>query len=233
MSKGKLQKFAEMKSFPNVVQPAFSDVFHKDFKLKGQWNSGFFKKEFPLTLELGCGRGEYTVEMGRMFPEQNFIGIDIKGARIWKGAKAALDNQMENVGFIRTRIDFVNSFFSENEVSEIWITFPDPQPKKIRKRLTSAKFLNLYKNFLKADGIIHLKTDNHYLYEYTLELAQHNKLIVDYATENIYDMNIIDDVLNIKTYYEEMWLEDGLDIHYLKFRLKGTNSINELPDAEK
>ena len=163
-----------MKTFDNVFQPSFKQVFQKDFKLKGQWASRYFRNENPIILELGCGKGEYTIGLAERFPDINFIGIDIKGARIWTGAKKAYLEKIPNVAFIRTRIEFINSFFSPAEVDEIWLTFPDPQLKKRRnkKRLTSARFLNLYRGFLKDRGIIQLKTDNPILYEYTLELAK-------------------------------------------------------------
>jgi len=227
VSKGKLQKFSEMKSFPNVVQPSFREVFHKDFILKGKWNIDFFARDLPLILELGCGKGEYSVEMAKMFHESNFLGVDIKGARIWKGAKTALSDKMENVGFIRTRIDFINSFFSGNEVSEIWITFPDPQLKKAGKRLTSAKFLNMYKSFLKVEGTIHLKTDSSELYDYTLAIIKRNHLKIEFATNNLYTTHAQDKVLNIKTFYEKMWLEQGLNIHYIRFKFIGNHVIKE------
>lgn len=233
MSKGKLQKFSEMNFFRNVVQPSFEEVFHKDFTLKGQWNSKFFDENLPLTVELGCGRGEYSVAMAQMYSERNFIGVDIKGARIWKGAKEALENGVNNVGFIRTRIDFIESFFSKDEVSELWITFPDPQLKKARKRLTSAKFLNMYKDFLKPGGLIHLKTDNSDLYNYTLEMANQNNFEVEIATDDLYKERNLDEVLSIKTYYENMWLEQGLNIHYLRFKINSDHDIKELPDRKK
>ncbi len=230
MSIGKLQKFSEMKSFQNVIQPSFREVFHKDFFLKGRWNADFFTEDLPITVELGCGRGEYSVEMARLFRERNFLGLDIKGARIWKGAKIALHNGVTNVGFIRTRIDFIDSFFSRDEVSEIWITFPDPQLKKSRKRLTSARFLNMYKSFLKADGLVHLKTDNPELYKYTLAIAEYNKLQIELSTDNLYNLPENEKVLMIKTYYERMWLEQGLSIHYLRFKLNENHAIEEVPE---
>ncbi|MBN2524375.1 MAG: tRNA (guanosine(46)-N7)-methyltransferase TrmB [Bacteroidales bacterium] len=218
-----------MKSFQNVIQPSFREVFHKDFFLKGRWNTDFFTEDLPITVELGCGRGEYSVEMARLFRERNFLGIDIKGARIWKGAKIALHNGIANVGFIRTRIDFIDSFFSRDEVSEIWITFPDPQLKKNRKRLTSARFLNMYKSFLKADGLVHLKTDNPEFYNYTLTIAEYNKLQIEFSTDNLYTLPEPEKVLMIKTYYERMWLEQELSIHYLCFKLNGDHAIEEVP----
>jgi tRNA (guanine-N7-)-methyltransferase len=229
VSKGKLQKFAEMESFQNVVQPAFNDIFHKDFVLKGKWNRDFFHADLPLTIELGCGKGEYTVEMAGMFRDRNFLGVDIKGARIWKGAKTALNNNLKNAGFVRTRIDFIDSFFSRDEVSEIWITFPDPQLKKARKRLTSARFLTMYKNFLRPEGVVHLKTDSAELYDYTLALAKWNDLEIEYSTKDIYRIPSVSDVLKIRTYYENMWLEEGLPIHYIRFKLNGKDILGEIP----
>ncbi|MBA7552746.1 tRNA (guanine-N(7)-)-methyltransferase [subsurface metagenome] len=227
MSKGKLEKFSEMHTFPNVIQPSFREVFQKDFRLKDKWNRVFFNKDYPITLELGCGKGEYSVELARMFPDRNFLGIDIKGARLWKGAKAALQDNIQNVGFIRTRIDFIDSFFAENEVNEIWLTFPDPQLKKPRKRLTSSRFLNMYKKFLKTDGCIHLKTDDPELYAYTLSVARQNNLKVEFATDNLYALNFSDQVLSIKTYYEKIWIETGFNIHYMRFKLSGNHVIEE------
>lgn len=231
-SKGKLVKFAEVESFENVIQPKFDEVFEKDFKYKGVWSEQFFKNANKLTLELGCGKGEYTVGQAKLFPERNFIGIDIKGARIWKGAKEATLNAIKNVAFIRTRIDFANSFFGADEVEEIWITFPDPQLKKVLKRLTSSRFLNRYKKFLIEGGTVNLKTDSVELYEYTKALAEFNNLTIEKAVEDIYQTDLADDpILSIKTFYEKGWLKDGLTSHYLRFKLD-TNEVKELPEEE-
>ena len=175
MGKNKLAKFNEMKDFDNVYQVDFKSVLNKNFYLKGKWSSEVFKNHHPIVLELGCGKGEYTVGLAKRYPNKNFIGIDIKGARIYKGAKTALENNLQNVRFIRTRIDFISSFFAENEVAEIWLTFPDPQPKKFKKRLSSSTFLNRYSQFLSKNALIHLKTDSRLLYEYTKALAEVNK----------------------------------------------------------
>src|ERR1051325_9312258 len=180
MGKMKLQRFAENQTFTNLLQPKLGYP-PEGFTLKGKWNKDFFKKDQPIVLELGCGRGEYTIGLARRFPDKNFIGIDIKGARLWRGAKTGMEENLTNVGFLRILIDQIQYFFGENEVSEIWITFPDPQPQlsRERKRLTHPQFVNRYAGFLKPNGIIHLKTDSTSLYEYTLETiaAQKNKLL--------------------------------------------------------
>ncbi|MFP4025372.1 MAG: tRNA (guanosine(46)-N7)-methyltransferase TrmB [Thiohalospira sp.] len=232
MSKKKLQRFAEMETFEHVVQPSYGEVFQKDYRLKGKWNKVFFKNDNPIILELGCGKGEYTVGLARQNPNINFLGIDIKGARMWRGAKTALQEELNNVGFLRTRIDFVTSFFAPGEVQEIWITFPDPQPKKYYKRLTSTRFLGYYKNFLNSNGYIHLKTDNKELYWYTKEVINKNNLEIIVDSENIYSNKIIAPVLLIKTFYEEQFLNEGKPIHYLKFRLNNVLKLEE-PDGEK
>ena len=210
----------------------FKDVFEKDYKLKGKWNERFFTDPRPITLELGCGKGEYTLGMARKFPERNFIGIDIKGARIWRGAKRALQEDLSNVAFLRTRIDFITSFFKSDEVDEIWITFPDPQHKKNHKKLTSSRFLNRYSRFLKTSGTINLKTDSGELYDYTCAITIYNKLKVLAKTDNLYHSDLNDEILSIKTFYESMWLEQGLKIHYLQFQLNNNNGIQEPPEKQ-
>ena len=232
MTKSKLERFEEMKKFSNVLQPAFVEVYHKDHKLKGKWNKNFFGNDNPVILELGCGKGEYTVELAKRFKEKNFIGIDIKGARIWKGAKKALNETINNAVFLRTRIELINSFFDKNEIDEIWITFPDPQPKNKKKRLTSGRFLNLYQAFLKPDGYVHLKTDNALLYNYTIEILKHNKLEIEYCTDDLYDTSLDNDILSVKTFYENIFLEQGLKIYYLKFKLAGKSLIEEVANNE-
>jgi tRNA (guanine-N7-)-methyltransferase len=228
MIKRKLERFEEMKKFGNVLQPPFHEVYHKDYKLKGKWNEDLFGNDNPVVLELGCGKGEYTVELARKFKEKNHIGIDIKGARIWKGAKIALDETINNAVFLRTRIELINSFFGKNEIDEIWITFPDPQPKSKKKRLTSSRFLNLYRGFLKQGGLIHLKTDNELLYNYTLEIIEYNKLEIEYCTDDLYDSLADNDILSVKTFYEIKFLEQGLKIYYLRFKLAGNTIIEEV-----
>ncbi len=232
MTKKKLERFAEIEKFSNVLQPSFNDVFKKDYPIKGNWRRYFFKNDAPVVLELGCGKGEYTIELAKKYPNINYLGVDIKGARIWRGAKTALDEKLKNVGFLRTRIEVIDSFFYQDEINEIWVTFPDPQPKKSRKRLTSSIFLNKYKAFLKPDGPIHLKTDNKELYNYTLSLAKFNDLRIDFATDNLYSSQRINHSTSIKTYYEKKFLDQGLEICYLKFQLFSNRQIEELPDDE-
>lgn len=232
MSKGKLQKFQDMEDFPNVFQCTYGEMKKEnDFKFKAKWNE-FFGNDNPIVLELGCGKGEYTVSLARMFPNKNFIGVDIKGARMWTGAKSSCEEGMKNVAFIRTNIELIDFFFDEDEVSEIWITFPDPQMQKVRKRLTSTRFMELYQHFLRKDGIIHLKTDSNFLYVYTCEMAKANKYVVEFQTDDLYKSELSDDkVLSIHTFYEEQWLERGLTIKYLKFHL-GKRVHFEEPDVE-
>ena len=227
--KKKLKRFAEMQSFDNVFQPAFNEIFKSDFKLKGKWNSEFFKNDNPIVIELGCGKGEYSVGLAEKFPDKNFIGIDIKGARIWRGSKTALEKKLTNVTFIRTEIELTKSFFNNDEISEIWLPFPDPHVKRRRtkKRLTSSRFLNLYKQFLKPNGIIHLKTDNTVLYEYTLKIINKNNLDIIKSTNDLYNSEFADDILSIKTFYEQQFLDEGKNIYYIQFNLSTTKIIEE------
>lgn len=229
MGKNKLHRFNENNTFPNLIQPDISEVFKDDYLLKGGWSKNYFQNTNPIVIELGCGKGEYTVGLANKFSEKNFIGIDIKGARLWRGAKTAFENRMKNVAFIRTRIEFIASFFGGNEVDEIWLTFPDPQPKWIRakKRLTSSRFLNMYKTFLKPDGLVHLKTDSQELHRYTLQLIQKNNLRIIHQTQDLYNSNLSDDILSIKTFYESQYLEQGLNITYLCFNLNHEGEIEE------
>jgi tRNA (guanine-N7-)-methyltransferase len=232
-SKGKLRKFAEVESFSNVVQPSFDEVFKKDFRLKGKWSEEFFGNGNKITLELGCGKGEYTLGLAKKHPDRNFIGIDIKGARIWKGAKEATRKEMKNVAFIRTRIDFINSFFAPGEIEEIWITFPDPQLKKALKRLTSSRFLGYYQDIIADRSTINLKTDSVELYTYTKALAEHNHLEIEQAIDDIYTSDLAeDDILSIKTFYEKGWLKEGLKSQYIRFRLDTNKSLEEPPEEE-
>ena len=230
MSKNKLAKFADMATFANVVQPA--ELMVQNFEYKGKWSSDFFHNGNPLTLELGCGKGEYTVALSAANPERNFIGIDIKGARIWNGAKKALEGNIKNAGFLRTRIDMIDNFFGAEEVSEIWITFADPQPKKQNKRLTSAYFLNLYRKFMKQGAVINLKTDSRLLHFYTLELLKANHIEPIVHTDDLYNSPYLDDTLSIKTFYENMFLQEGKKITYLKFILDINKEIVEIPKFE-
>lgn len=229
MSKNKLEKFAQMATFRNVVQP---EITTNNFEYKGCWSRNFFHNNNPITLELGCGKGEYTVALSEIQPYRNFVGVDIKGARIWNGAKKALDNNIENAGFLRTRIDMIDNFFGANEVDEIWITFPDPQPKKQNKRLTSAHFLNLYKKFLKDGGIINLKTDSRLLHYYTLELLKANNIVPIAYTDNLYNSDLLDSILCIKTFYENSFLQQGKNITYLKFMMETDKQFIEIPKFE-
>ena len=231
MGKNKLKKFAEMDTFDNVFQYPFAIVERDGFPLKGRWKSDFFKNDNPIVLELGCGKGEYAVGLARRFPEKNYIGVDIKGARMWTGAKAAVKEGISNVAFLRTNIELINRFFEPGEVSEIWITFPDPQMKKVRKRLTSTRFLDLYRDILVADGIVHLKTDSPFLYTYTDALVKLNELPTEVNTSDLYNSDIVDDILEIKTFYEQQWLDRGLTIKYIKFHLDHTTELKE-PDIE-
>ncbi len=229
MGKNKLAHWAEMTTFDNVIQPDTQESMTKDHSLKGKWNSEQFCNSNPLVLELGCGKGEYTVGLAMEFPDMNFVGIDIKGARIWRGAKTAFEKNIRNVRFLRTRIEFMNSFFADNEVDEIWLTFPDPHPKRrsTSRRLSGPAFLNLYRKFLKNKGIIHLKTDNHDLYTYTLSVAERNGLEILASTDDLYSMETGNEVLDIKTHYEKIYLSKGKKINYLSFRLEKDRTIEE------
>jgi tRNA (guanine-N7-)-methyltransferase len=220
VGKNKLARWTEFGSYDNVIQPEIGDVSGKDHPIKGRWNQELFKNRNPLVLELGCGKGEYTVGLANNFPDKNFIGIDIKGARMWRGAKTANEQNLPNVAFLRTRIEFINSFFSEDEVDEIWITFPDPQPggRNSNKRLTSPWFLNSYRLFLKDKGIINLKTDNKELYDFTSKVLNFNKLEIILSTNDLYSEKT-DSILSIRTHYEKIFLDAGLKIYYLSFRL--------------
>ncbi|MDC3337880.1 tRNA (guanosine(46)-N7)-methyltransferase TrmB [Flavobacteriales bacterium] len=224
-SKNKLERFAEMESFNNIFQPAIDSVKEADFELKGKW-AKHFGNNHPIVLELGCGKGEYTIGLAKRYPKKNFIGIDIKGARIWKGAKQGEQEDIKNACFIRTKIDFITQFFDKNEVSEIWCTFSDPQPKKPNKRLTSKVFVERYKRFLKKNGIIHLKTDSDLLMTSTEEEVNRNKYQELFKTwdlygEGVYELNEeVRDILEIRTFYENIWLNEGKSIKYIKFQIE-------------
>lgn len=216
MAKNKLAKFADMATYDNVFQYSFEDLKNMGFPLMGKWNT-FFKNDNPIVLELGCGKGEYTVGLAAKYPNKNFIGIDIKGSRMWTGATEAMEKGLSNVAFIRTHIEQITSFFEADEVSEIWITFPDPQMKKTRKRLTSTRFMQEYSQIIKSDGIVHLKTDSNFLYTYTDAMVKVNNLEVIINTDNLYNSGIEDDILQILTFYEQQWRARGIDIKYIKF----------------
>ena len=231
MGKNKLQKFADMAAYPHVFEYPYSVAENVPFEMKGKWHENFFKNNNPIVLELGCGRGEYTVGLGRMFPDKNFIAVDIKGARMWSGATESISEGLANVAFLRTNIEIIERFFAEGEVSEIWLTFSDPQMKKATKRLTSTYFMNRYRQFLKPDGIIHVKTDSNFMFTYTRYMIEENKLPVLFITEDLYHSNLVDDILGIKTYYEQQWLDRGLSIKYIKFALPQDGVLKE-PDVE-
>ena len=237
MGKGKLAKFADMETYENVFQYPFSVVEHVPFEMKGHWREQYFHNDHSIVLELGCGKGEYTVELAKLYPDINFIGVDIKGARMWTGATQALHEGLKNVAFLRTNIEIIERFFSENEVQEIWLTFSDPQMKNPRKRLTSTYFMERYRKFLVDGGIIHLKTDSNFLFTYTTYMVEHNHLPIEYRTEDLYgnhnsQFSILNSqLLSIQTYYESMWIARGLNIKYMKWRLPRTGTLSE-PDVE-
>jgi tRNA (guanine-N7-)-methyltransferase len=206
-----------MRDFPHVFEPDGNAILLSDYEMKGNWSQKFFGNEKPIILELGCGRGEYTVELARRYPEINFIGVDIKGARMWKGAQESLRLELNNVAFLRCRIEFLFRMFAANEITEIWITFPDPQARKARKRLTSSRFINMYMDMMRPGGRIHLKTDSPILHEYTLYLLKWNGLIPDRCTADLYASGLADDVLSIRTHYESGFLRIGKPITYLSF----------------
>lgn len=237
MGKNKLRKFGDMATMEFVFQYPFAVLQEKGFDLAGRWGADFFGNDNPIVLELGCGKGEYTTGLARRMPDRNFIGIDIKGARMWTGASQARAEGLRNVAFIRTDIELLSHFFAPGEVSEIWITFPDPQMKKVRKRLTSTRFLELYRRVLKPGGTIHLKTDSPFLYTYTSLMADENAgaVTVKTRTDNLYgaddDPNRPEYVCDIKTHYERQWLDRGLTIKYIALTLDATTPLTE-PDAE-
>jgi len=231
MSKGKLAKFADMERYENVFQYPFSVVEQVPFEMKGHWRDMYFHNDNPIVLELGCGKGEYAVGLARLFPDINFIGVDIKGARMWTGATEALAEGLKNVAFLRTNIEIIDRFFSAGEVQEIWLTFSDPQMKNVRKRLTSTYFMERYRRFLVDGGIVHVKTDSNFLFTYTTYMVEHNHLPLLFHTEDLYHTAEIDDdtrrILSIQTYYESQWIERGLNIRYMKFRLPHEGALEE------
>lgn len=222
-SKNKLKRFSENETFTNVFQPTREEVVGNEFPLRGKWNREFFKNDNPIVLELGCGKGEYSVGLVERSPEKNFIGIDIKGARFWRGAKTAVESGMNNVAFVRTQIELINHIFAENEVSEIWITFPDPQIKykRTKHRMTNSEFLSNYKKILKPNGLMHLKTDSEFMHGYTLGLLHGEGHEVIYANHNIYkNEGAPAEVTGIQTFYESQYLEVNKPITYIQFRIK-------------
>ena len=219
-SKNKLKRFIENKNFSNVIQPNREELISNQFNLKGNWNNLYFRNNNPIVVELGCGKGEYTVNLAKLNPSVNYIGIDIKGARFWRGAKTANEENLDNVVFLRTQIELINYVFGNDEVSEIWLTFPDPQIKYQRRkhRLTNPIFLEIYKNILKSDGIVHLKTDSEFLHGYTLGLLEGFSITPLMSNHNVYsNLNAPDEVLNIKTHYEKLFSELDKNISYLSF----------------
>ena len=246
MGKGKLEKFADMATYENVFQYPYSAVGHAldmrgtgddwSHEMKGRWREQYFKNDNPIVLELGCGKGEYAVELARNYPDKNFIGVDIKGARMWTGATQALNEGLKNVAFLRTNIEIIDRFFAQDEVQEIWLTFSDPQMKNPRKRLTSTYFMERYRRFLTDDGLIHLKTDSNFLFTYTTYVMEKNQLPVDFRTEDLYHdersaQNVEPATLSVQTYYEQMWIARGLNIKYMRWHLPHSIQLTE-PDVE-
>lgn len=232
MGKNKLSKFAQMAEYPHVFQYPWAKISQELFPLKGLWHSDFFGNNNPIVLELGCGKGEYAVGLARRFPEKNFIGIDIKGARMWTGAKESLQEGLPNVAFLRTEIELLEHFFAPNEVDEIWITFADPQMKKVTKRLTGTRFIERYVKILKPEGVIHLKSDSPFLYTYTKAMAEANGFPILVDTDNLYATAGVSDILDIKTYYEQQWLARGLTIKYLQFKPQAQQEVLIEPEVE-
>ncbi|MBO6005713.1 MAG: tRNA (guanosine(46)-N7)-methyltransferase TrmB [Paludibacteraceae bacterium] len=249
MAKNKLAKFAAMATYSNVIQPSLfikpkdfdgklpdSYPLKEEFLLKGNWRKDYFHNDNDIVIELGCGKGEYTVELAKRFPDKNFIGVDIKGSRMYTGATEATNLNLSNVAFLRTRIELISLFFAEDEVDEIWITFPDPQMKKRTKRMTSTGFLAQYAKFLKKDGHINLKTDSKFMYLYTKEVIKVNELETIMDTDDLHNNPVKDDEVNkwlteIKTYYEKQWIARGMTIKYLNFKLNNTKTLEE-PETE-
>ncbi len=242
MGKGKLAKFADMAANPLVIECPFWQLQKEGFALRGNWNKTFFHNDNPIVLELGCGRGEYTIGLARRFPDKNFIGIDIKGARMWHGAQTAIKEDLRNVAFLRTNIECIDGLFAPGEVAELWLTFSDPQMKKATKRLTSTFFMERYRRFLIDGGIINVKTDSNFLATYTRYMAEKNLLPLRCVITDLYaeaqdpesayhDIISSNALTDIQTYYESMWLERGIPIKYIQFALPQEGSLNE-PDIE-
>ena len=221
-SKNKLKRFKENETFINVFQPSRQELISGNFALKGKWRKDVFKNENPLVLELGCGKGEYTIGLAKRYPSKNFVGIDIKGARFWRGAKTAMENQIANAIFVRTQIELIEYIFEENEVDEIWITFPDPQIKykRTKHRLTNLQFMDRYKKILKPNGLVHLKTDSEFMHGYTLGVLHGLGYEVLYANHNVYKLEgSPKEVTEIQTFYENQFLENHKAITYIRFKI--------------
>ncbi|MCL1938712.1 MAG: tRNA (guanosine(46)-N7)-methyltransferase TrmB [Candidatus Azobacteroides sp.] len=231
MGKNKLQKFKDLNEFPHVFQYPYSVLQEKGFAMKGHWREQFFRNNSPIVLELGCGKGEYTVGLSQLFPDKNFIGVDIKGARMWTGARQSLENHLTNVAFLRTHIECLPYFFSSGEIAEIWITFPDPQMSKANKRMTSARFMKLYQDILGDSGTIHLKTDSLFLYKYTQEMIRANHFPLFVQTDDLYNSPLADEILSIQTFYERQWLDRGLSVKYIRFSCEARETYIE-PEVE-
>ncbi len=232
MGKNKLRKFSDMEQMNCVFQYPFSVLQESGFPMKGNWGRDYFHNSNPIVVELGCGKGEYTVGLAERFPDKNFIGIDIKGARMWTGARRVTELGLPNAAFLRTSIELLPYFFAPGEASEIWITFPDPQLKKVTKRLTGTRFMELYRKVLADGGIIHLQSDSPFLYTYTSAMTDVNNMEVITSTDDLYHRyDGLDDILSIRTFYEQQWLDRGLTIKYIAWRLKGDGQLTE-PDIE-
>ncbi len=231
MGKNKLKKFRDMETFDCVFQCPFAQLKADGFPLKGKWAS-HFGNDNPIVVELGCGKGEYTIGLSRRYPDRNFVGIDIKGARMWTGASQAHREQLANVAFLRTSIELIPHFFGAGEVSEFWITFPDPQMKKSSKRLTSTRFLDLYRQVSGDNPVVNLKTDSPFLYTYTRRLVIANGLELLDDTPDLYATHIGNDILSIRTFYEQQWLDRGLSIKYLRFVLNHSTPLVEIDDSD-
>ena len=236
MGKGKLAKFADLETYANVFQYPFSTFQEHPFTMQGRWRESYFRNDHPIVLELGCGKGEYAVELARNYPDKNFIGVDIKGARLWTGATEALRQGLTNVAFLRTNIEIIDRFFAKDEVQEIWLTFSDPQMKNPRKRLTSTYFMERYRRFLTDGGVIHLKTDSQFLFTYTTLMTEHNALPIGFRTEDLYHDTasaaaVEPATLTVQTYYEKMWIERGLNIKYIRWQLPHEGQLEE-PNVE-
>lgn len=223
MTRKKLKRFAENKTFPHFFERSHKELLEKTFEFKGKWSEKFFGNSNPIILEIGCGKGEYTIGLARQYPHKNFIGIDIKGARMWRGAKTVKDENIKNAAFIRSQAGLLNLWFDKNEISEIWFTFPDPQPgARVNKRLTSPRYLKMFARVLKPNGIIHLKTDSDLLFEYTVEMAKTERHRIINQINNVYNGQISGPLTEIQTFYEQMWLKEGKTIKYISFQLNSS-----------